>query len=105
MDELRDRSALVITRTCPADLPGHPRDRENAVASLFCKQVLKREFNRKLQVCKYDFSHTTPELDTTEPTVRRWFICDLNVTRELTRDEVLSLHHEVYSISLQNCNW
>lgn len=105
MEELGDGSTRVIIRACAADLPGHPRDRENTVASLFCELVLKREFNRKLRVSTYDFAHTTPGLDTTKPTVRRWFICDLNVTSELTRDELLSLPHSVYSLSLQNGNW
>lgn len=105
MEELEDGSARVIVRACLADLPGNPRDRENTIASLVCELILKREFNRKLRVSTYDFAHITPGLDTMEPTVRRWFICDFNVTSELTQDELLSLPHFVYSLSLQNGNW
>lgn len=95
----------VIIRACAADLPGHPRDRENTAAKLFCEQVLKRPFHRDLHELNYDFSHTTPYLDTAQATVRRWFICDLNVTRELSGDELRSLPHKVYNMSLQNGSW
>ncbi|KAF1982698.1 hypothetical protein K402DRAFT_424274 [Aulographum hederae CBS 113979] len=87
MDEIRkelgDKSVRVIIRVRATDLPGHPRDRENTVAYMVCKHVLGRDFNRDLLVANYDFAHSLPGLDTMEPTIRRWFICDLKVTCRL----------------------
>jgi len=104
MDEFRNESCRVILRVCPKDLPGHPRDRQNTAASLFSERILNRPFNRDIRASKYDFAHATPNFDSDEP-VRRWYICDLNVTGPLPREDILSLPHAVYQMSLQRGEW
>jgi hypothetical protein len=104
MEEFRSGSARVILRVCPRELPGHPQDRQNTAATMFCEKILKRQFNKDIQASKYDFSHATPNFDSDE-LVRRWYICDLNVIGPLTKEDVLSLPHAVYQMSLQNGEW
>lgn len=86
---------------CVTDLPGSPH---NFLGNLFCQQVLKRNFNNKLQISNYDYIHLPPNFDTDKP-VLRWFICDLNVNCRLDTNGLLSLPHKVYYVSRQNDEW
>lgn len=104
LDEHKDAPARIILRAPAIEIPGNPQDRQNTVANLFCEQLLQRPFHRNIDVSGYDFSHATPDFDTDKP-VRRWFILDLGVEGTLTRDEVLTLPHEVYLLSKHDDEW
>jgi hypothetical protein len=96
-----NKSQRVILHVCVTDLPGSPQNRHNFLGDLFYKQVLKRDFNNKLQISNYHHMHLPPNFDTDKP-VRRWFILDLNVNCRLDRTKILSIPHKVYFVSRQN---
>lgn len=100
----RNESQRVILHVCVTDLPGSPQNRHNFLGELFCRQVLRRSFNNKLQISSYDYMHLPPNFDTDNPVVR-WFICDLNVNCRLDRNGLLSLPHKVYYVSRQKDEW
>jgi len=104
MNTNRNESRRVILHICVTDLPGSPQNRHNFLGELFCQQVLKRNFNNKLQTSNYDYMHLPPNFDTDKP-VLRWFVCDLNVNCRLDRNELLSLPHRVYFVSRQKDEW
>ena len=104
MDDFSTNPARVILQICVTDLPGCPQNRHNTLADIFCRQVLNRRCCYELQLPAYDYMHIPPHFDTDKP-VRRWFVLDLNVQSRLSRDEVLSLPHAVYSVSWQENRW
>lgn len=104
LNGIKHAPARIILRAPATEIPGNPQDRQNTVANLFCELLLQRPFHRNIEACGYDFSHATPDFDTDKP-VRRWFILDLGVDGTLTRDEVLSLPHEVYQLTKQDDGW
>jgi len=104
MEKNRNDSARVILYIRVTDLPGSPQNRHNTLGNLFCQQILNRNFNNQVQVSNYDYMHLPPNFDTDKP-VRRWFVFDLNVNCRLSKEEVLSLPHDVYSVSQQDDEW
>ena len=104
MDCIGSGQTRVIIYACVTDLPGNPQARHYTLGDLFCKQVLKRHLNAKLQVSGYDHMYIPPGFDSDQP-VKRWFIYDLNVTGRLKEEELLAIPHMVFLASRQNDKW
>ncbi|KAL4886823.1 hypothetical protein BJY04DRAFT_42311 [Aspergillus karnatakaensis] len=99
-----DTPIRAVVRATVTDIPGHPQQRFDTLAKAFCSQVLNRGFYPTLQVSSYDHAHIPADFDSDTP-VTRWFIIDLNVRQELTRDEVMGIPHSVYLAGYENHEW
>jgi hypothetical protein len=101
---MTDDPLRVIIRACVTDIPGNKFARPTRLAQDFSEQVRKRPFNNNLKAECHDSEHILPRFDS-DDAVRAWFITDFNVTRSLTKEDVLTLPHEVYLASRQGDCW
>lgn len=101
---MTDEPLRVIIRACVTDIPGNKFARPAHLARDFSEQMRKRPFNNNLKDECHDSEHILPGFDSDDP-VRAWFIIDFNVTRSLSKEEVLALPHEVYLASRQGDHW
>ncbi|RFU25280.1 hypothetical protein B7463_g11064, partial [Scytalidium lignicola] len=94
----------VIIRVCVTDIPGNPLERVYQLGSDFCTQMLARPFRTKVQEEGYDAMHILPNFDP-KNSVKAWFLYDFNVTRPLSKEEVLQIQHEAYLATRQEDSW
>lgn len=99
-----DNQTRVIIRVCVTDIPGDPLKRPWTLGRLFCDNVLQRHFQPSITSSGFDSLHIPPDFDSSQP-IRRWFIYDLDVIRELKREELLQIPHLVYLATLQHDKW
>lgn len=85
----------VIMRVRVTSIPGNPQARVYRLGRDFCQDILQRPFNNNLQEEPHDAMHFLPNCDS-ENDVNAWFIYDFNVTGPLSKEEVLTIAHEVY---------
>ncbi|TQB67560.1 hypothetical protein MPDQ_005267 [Monascus purpureus] len=97
-------SKRVIIKARVTDIDGEPQRRSNTLGEAFCKQVLGREFHAQPQPTGYDHVHIPGEFDSAEPK-ERWFVFDLNVTGELSKEDVAQIPHQVYLASRRGNTW
>jgi hypothetical protein len=94
MADIKEELRIVI-RARVTDIPGPPRSRYITLADLFAAKVLRRNYQHAITSKGYDGVIIPPDFDSEKP-VNRWFVYDLNVTGEKTREELLTLPHKVY---------
>ncbi|KAH7317667.1 hypothetical protein BKA65DRAFT_541701 [Rhexocercosporidium sp. MPI-PUGE-AT-0058] len=97
-------SQRVIIRVCVTDIPGNPQERVYKLGRDFCQQILHRSFNNNLQDACHDAMHFLPNFDS-ENDVKAWFIYDFNVTKPLSKEEILAVPHAVYHATRQGDIW
>ncbi|KAL4936217.1 hypothetical protein BDV06DRAFT_233630 [Aspergillus oleicola] len=90
----------VVIYALVTDIPGIPERRFTTLGEMFCEQILGRGLDRAVKPSSYDFVHIPPDFDSEDP-IKRWFIMDLNVREELSREDVQHLPHLVYLASWQ----
>jgi len=95
--------ARVCIRACVTDVPGEPLSRTTTLGQEFCRKMLNRQFRSKPALEGYDHDHIPPSFDSLKP-VSVWFVFDLNVTSELTREELSGVPHYVYLASKQRAD-
>ncbi|TAQ90621.1 hypothetical protein B7494_g1032 [Chlorociboria aeruginascens] len=76
------------------DIPANPQERVYRLDRHFCQQILQRLFNNNLQDECHDAMHFLPNSDS-ENNVKAWFPYDLDVTGLLSKEEVLTISHDV----------
>ncbi|KAH9222681.1 hypothetical protein DL95DRAFT_143274 [Leptodontidium sp. 2 PMI_412] len=95
----------VIIRVCVTDIPAaNPQERVYRLGRDFCQQILQRSFNNNLQDECHDAMHFLPNFDS-ENNVKAWFIYDFDVTGPLSKEEVLTIPHEVYHATRKENTW
>jgi hypothetical protein len=95
----------IVVRARVTDIPGSPLSRHIALANLFSAKVLGRKYQHKIISKGYDGVIIPPNFDSEMP-INRWFIYDLNVIGEKTREELLTLPHKVYlGCKQENDDW
>lgn len=82
------------------DIPGNPLRRTTTVGEEFCNQILGRPFQNQLSLLGYDQDHIPANFDSPNP-VSVWFVYDLNVTGELSKEQMDDIPHYVYLASTQ----
>jgi hypothetical protein len=98
-DEMR-----IVIRVRVTDLPGDPYRRDVTLGELFSEKVLGRPMKQTITPDGYDGVVIPPEFNSDKP-VNRWFIYDLNVKGEKTKEELLATPHNVYLACKQNDDW
>jgi hypothetical protein len=101
---MTDDPLRVIIRACVTDIPGNKFARSTRLAQDFSEQIRKRPFNNNLKAECHDSEHILPRFDS-DDAVRAWFIIDFNITRSLSKEEILALPHEVYLATRQGDSW
>ena len=94
-------SKRICIKACVQDIPGDPLARSSTSGELFRQSIFQRPFRETSDVKGYDHSHIPPGFDSPNP-VKVWFIFDLDVKAELTKEQLKSVPHFVYLASLQN---
>lgn len=101
---ISNKETRVIIRVCVTDLPGDPRRRHTTLGELFSDRVLHRPIQQVPSANGYDGIVIPPKFDSDKP-VRVWFIYDLNVKDEKTKDEILDIPHYVYLATRNGDIW
>ncbi|KAH7317361.1 hypothetical protein BKA65DRAFT_557563 [Rhexocercosporidium sp. MPI-PUGE-AT-0058] len=94
----------VIIRVRVMDIPADVQKRVSRLGRDFCQQILQRPFNNNLQDECHDAMHFLPNFDS-ENDVKAWFVYDFNVTRPLSKEEVLTIQHNVYHATRREDTW
>lgn len=94
----------VIIRALVTDIEGIPEARVKVLGQVFASQVLGRALNHRPQDTPHDELHFLPGCDSRKP-IKGYFIYDFNYTKELTRDELQQVQHDVYYAHLLNGEW
>lgn len=91
----------IIIYACVTDIDGCPQRRHVKIGEDFCAAMFNRAFNPTLHPAGYDHIHIPADFDSQKP-LKRWFILDLDVVKQLGKEDVLQLPHQVYLASQQN---
>ncbi|KAF2787485.1 hypothetical protein K505DRAFT_190728, partial [Melanomma pulvis-pyrius CBS 109.77] len=95
--------ARVCIRACVTDVPGNPLERTTTLGQAFCRKILNRQFQSIPDLLGYDHDHIRPSFDSPNP-VLVWFVFDLNVTSELSREQLHNIPHFVYIATRQRAS-
>lgn len=94
----------MIIRALVTDIEGAPEERVKVFGQIFASQILGRTFNPRRQDTPHDELHFLPGCDSRKPT-KGHFIYDINFSKDLTKDELQQIRHDVYYAHLHNGEW
>ncbi|KAH6706279.1 hypothetical protein BKA61DRAFT_697916 [Leptodontidium sp. MPI-SDFR-AT-0119] len=94
----------VTIRVRVTEIPTNPENRVSRLGRDFCQQILQRPFNNNLQDECHDAMYFLPNFDS-ENDVKAWFLYDFNVMHPLSKEEVLTIQHEVYHATWKGDTW
>jgi hypothetical protein len=94
----------IIIRVRLTDIPKDPYRRHITLGELFSETTQFRRIDHSMTPDGYDHVVIPPDCNSEKP-VDKWFIYDLNVKGEKTREELLATPHKVYLACKDKDNW